>query len=237
MDHPLYWTLREIARLERGGLRSPRLTEPDQERWLRVQRKLGWIAFIELLHQDLAEAFPAAVALDRWSSHPTAGLDEPTALAMIDDASGSNATDRLTFLRRACRGPASGTAAPSRRCNRLFAVGRRIRDLYASEQPSRIQAKVGDAFLRSLVDQVTTGFGGKVAVARRLFLRELTDILDRVDQHQDFDPAVHYKLTVKEDELRPEELAAIRGDAAPADEEIDEPPPPPTCKGGRRLDG
>ena len=124
--------------------------------------------------------------------------------------------------------------------DRLFAVGQRIRDLYPSEQPSRIQAKVGDAFLRSLVEQVTTGFGGKVAVAPRLFLRELTDILDRVDQHQDFDPAVHYKLTVKEDELRPEELAALRGEAPPADEEVTDPEPPskgPAGKSPRRLDG
>jgi hypothetical protein len=121
--------------------------------------------------------------------------------------------------------------------DRLFAVGQRIRDLYPSEQPSRIQAKVGDGFLRSLVAQVTTGFGGKVAVAPRLFLRELTDILDRVDQHQDFDPTVHYKLTVKGDELKAEELAAISGEAAPADEEIDEAAPSPVGKGPRRLDG
>jgi len=104
MDQPLYWTLREIARLERGGLRPPRLTEKDQERWLRVRRKLGWVAFIELLHEDLAEAFPTAFALDRWSSHPTADLDEATALAMIGEASGPDETDRLTFLRHACRG-------------------------------------------------------------------------------------------------------------------------------------
>lgn len=117
----------------------------------------------------------------------------------------------------------------------LFAVGQRLRDLSPSEQPSRIHAKVSDAFLRSLVDQVTTGFGGKVAVAPQLFLRELTDILARVDQHQDFDPDVHYKLVVKEDQLSAEELAALRGESAPADEEVDE--ETPTNKGPKRLDG
>ena len=101
---PLRWTLREIARLERSGLRPPRLTEADHERWHRVRRKLGWAAFIDLLHEDLAEAFPTAFALDRWSSPPTAGLDEATALRLIDDATAADNDDRLTFLRLACRG-------------------------------------------------------------------------------------------------------------------------------------
>lgn len=101
---PLRWTLREIARLERGGLRPPRLTEPGHERWLRVRRKLGWTAFIDVLHEDLAEAFPTAFALDRWTSPPTAALDDATALRLIDEAIAPDDADRLTFLRVACRG-------------------------------------------------------------------------------------------------------------------------------------
>lgn len=123
--------------------------------------------------------------------------------------------------------------------DRLFAVGQRIRDLYPSEQPSRIQSKVSDSFLRSLVAQVTTGFGGKVAVAPRLFLRELTDVLDRVDQHQDFDPLSHYKLTINDAQLSAEELAAARGIPVPADEEVEtaQMTEPPAVKGPKRLDG
>jgi hypothetical protein len=104
---PLSWTLREIARLERSGLRPPRLTELDHERWHRVRRKLGWVAFIDLLHEDLAEAFPTSFALDRWSTHPTrdgAGLDDAAAKALIDEAAQADDADRLTFLRLACRG-------------------------------------------------------------------------------------------------------------------------------------
>jgi hypothetical protein len=41
-QNPLTWTLREIARLERGGLRPPRLTGADYERWHPVRRKLAW---------------------------------------------------------------------------------------------------------------------------------------------------------------------------------------------------
>lgn len=101
---PLSWTLREIARLERGGLRPPRLTEPDHERWHRVRRKLGWVAFIDLLHEDLAEAFPTSFALDRWSTHPTDGLDDAAAKALIDGAAQTDDADLLAFLRLACRG-------------------------------------------------------------------------------------------------------------------------------------
>jgi hypothetical protein len=124
--------------------------------------------------------------------------------------------------------------------DRLFRVGQRVRDLYPTEQTTRILDMVSDAFLRSLASQVTTGFGGRVAVAPRLFLRELTDVLDRVDQHQDFDPVAHYKLTIDEGHLRPEELAAARGEAAPAleaegdDSEDGEPVP---SVGPKRLDG
>lgn len=100
----LTWTLRAIARLERGGLRPPRLTEPDHERWHRVRRKLGWVAFIELLHEDLADAFPTSFALDRWSVHPTAELDDTAAKALVDDAGGRDDADLLAFLRLACRG-------------------------------------------------------------------------------------------------------------------------------------
>ncbi len=123
--------------------------------------------------------------------------------------------------------------------DRLFRVGQSVRDLYPTEQTSRIQAQVSDAFLRSLVAQVTTGFGGKVAVAPRLFLRELTDVLDRVDQHQDFDPATHYRLKIDEGELGPEELAAARGEPVPVppEEPDDEPAAPTVPAAPKRLDG
>ncbi len=119
--------------------------------------------------------------------------------------------------------------------DRLFTVGQRIRDLYPSTEEARVRARVSDAFLRSLVDQVTSGFGGTVAVAPRIFLRELTDVLDRVDQHQDFDPAAHYRLDLDDAQLTPEELAAARGEpVAQPPEEADESSAPPASK---RLDG
>lgn len=103
-QNPLTWTLREIARLERGGLRPPRLTEPEHERWHRVRRKLGWVAFVELLHEDLAEAFPTAFALNRWATHPSTGLDDAAAKSLVDEAGHADEADALAFLRVVCRG-------------------------------------------------------------------------------------------------------------------------------------
>jgi hypothetical protein len=119
---------------------------------------------------------------------------------------------------------------------RLFEVGGRVRGIYPATDTSRAAAKVDDVFLRALVEQVTSGFGGKVSVAPRVFLRELVDVLDRVDQYQEFDPRQHYKLDLREEDLRPEELAAAHGVPIPdntGDEETDAADARPP----RRLDG
>lgn len=114
---------------------------------------------------------------------------------------------------------------------RLLEVGRRVRDLYPTEV-ERVATRVSDAFLTALVDNVTSGFRGKVTVAPRVFLRELIDVIDRVEQHEAYDPAVHYKLTLDEQTLTAEEIAAKEGrDVIAAAEEEAEPAP------ARRLDG
>ncbi len=118
---------------------------------------------------------------------------------------------------------------------RLMEVGRRVRDLYPAQHPERVSARVSDAFLQALVEKVTAGFGGKVTVVPRVFLRELVDVLDRVEQHEDYDPAAHYKLTVGGDSLTFEEVSAKEGPSVGAlgddEAEGDEPVRP------RRLDG
>lgn len=94
---------------------------------------------------------------------------------------------------------------------RLLAVGTRIRDLYPAKNPDRLLRRLDDNFLRALVRQVTAGFGGKVALAPRLFLRELIDVMDRVDIHVEYDPQAHYKLELDDGKLTAEELAAKHG--------------------------
>jgi hypothetical protein len=84
----------------------------------------------------------------------------------------------------------------------LQELGRRVRDLYAGGQPSRVGSIVDDGYLDSLAAAVTRGLGGKVGIAPRLFVKKLVaDVLDRVDQFEDFDPRRDYALTVSATEL------------------------------------
>lgn len=49
---------------------------------------------------------------------------------------------------------------------------------------------------------MTGRLGGRAGIAPRLFLRKLVaDVLDRVDEFEDFDPRKHYALTLNADEL------------------------------------
>lgn len=120
---------------------------------------------------------------------------------------------------------------------RLLEVGRRVRDLYPATNPARVTERVDDRFLAALVDKVTAGFGDKVALAPRLFLRELVDVLDRVDQHQDYDPAQHYRLDLDDARLTPEELAAKHDTGAGDADGESEGDAPAASSGRKRLDG
>ena len=121
--------------------------------------------------------------------------------------------------------------------DRLLTVGRRVRDLYPAKNADRVARRVDDRFLRALVAQVTAGFGGKVSLAPRLFLRELTDVMDRVDIHEDYDPVTHYRLELDDGKLTAEELAAKHGrPIEEADEEENE-DEEPASEQAKRLDG
>lgn len=99
--------------------------------------------------------------------------------------------------------------------DRLVELGGRVRDLYAvgSSAPGRVETVIDDAYLRTLADAVTGHLGGRVGVAPRLFLRKLVaDVLDRVDQFDDFDPRRDYALTVASSELTPAERQARGSD-------------------------
>lgn len=88
---------------------------------------------------------------------------------------------------------------------RLLQVARRVRDLYPAADPGRLARRASESFLEQLADRVTTGFGGRVDLAPRMFLRELVHVLDLVDQHPDYDPSASYRFEVPAEELRVEE--------------------------------
>lgn len=80
----------------------------------------------------------------------------------------------------------------------LVELGAKVRSLYDSPRVTTVD----DAYLRGLAQAVTGRLGGQVGVAPRIYLKKLVaDILDRVDQFDDWDPRMHYTLTVKSAEL------------------------------------
>ncbi|MFI7291160.1 BREX system ATP-binding protein BrxD [Streptomyces anulatus] len=98
----------------------------------------------------------------------------------------------------------------------LVGLGTTIRDLYAdgAGDSERVRAVVDDAYLSELAAAVGGALGGRVGVAPRLFLKKLVgDVLDRVDQFDDFDPRQHYALTMSSNEMSDIERNAAAADA------------------------
>ncbi|MGH3024988.1 MAG: BREX system ATP-binding protein BrxD [Gaiellaceae bacterium] len=102
---------------------------------------------------------------------------------------------------------------------KLGELGRSVRDLYArgSQVAQRIAERADDAYIDELATAVTGGLGGSVGVAPRVFLRKLVaDVLDRVEEFEDFDPRRHYALTLNAAELTEVERNAAGITVSPA---------------------
>lgn len=104
----------------------------------------------------------------------------------------------------------------------LVEVGCKVRDLFArGRNEARIKAVVDIAYVEDLAKGVAGTLGGKVGIAPRIFLKKLVgDILDRVDQFEDFDPRRHYSLTVSDSELTATERFA-KGAVRPDDIDLE----------------
>lgn len=87
---------------------------------------------------------------------------------------------------------------------RLVEVGTKVRELFAADclAPSRVRSLADGEYIESLARSLTGKLGGKTGIAPRLFLKKLVaDVLDRVDQFDDFDPRKDYQLTVTSHEM------------------------------------
>ncbi|MEV6953319.1 BREX system ATP-binding protein BrxD [Streptomyces sp. NPDC051183] len=106
----------------------------------------------------------------------------------------------------------------------LVGLGVTIRDLYAqgATSPERVKSLADDAYIADLARAVGGALGGKVGVAPRLFLKKLVgDVLDRIDQFEEFDPRQHYRLTVTSSELTDvERNHAVSGSADDIDLDV-----------------
>ncbi|MEV4493441.1 BREX system ATP-binding protein BrxD [Micromonospora coxensis] len=96
----------------------------------------------------------------------------------------------------------------------LMDLGRKVREVYASAE---VDARVDDDYLALLARAVTGALGGQVGVAPRVYLKKLVaDVFDRVDQFAEWDPRVHYQLT-----LRPDELTEVERNAAASADDVE----------------
>lgn len=96
--------------------------------------------------------------------------------------------------------------------DKLMEVSIRVRDIYASnsEASERIYRLADDAYLKTLAEALLGSLGGEVGIEPRLFLKKLVaDVLDRIEQHEDFDPRIHYQLTMDDSEKAPSEIVNL----------------------------
>lgn len=127
---------------------------------------------------------------------------------------------------------------------RLLEVGRRVRDLYPASDGAALSERVPDKVIAGLADTVTGKLGGQVGIAPRLYLRTLVDVLDRVNDQPDYDPASDYTVEIEphhmtaEERMRagyalgPEDIAALR-----VSDEDDAPPETAGRAADVRLEG
>lgn len=97
----------------------------------------------------------------------------------------------------------------------LEEVGAKVRDLYAqnSDASERVTTLADDSYLADLANAVTGNLGGKIGIAPRIFLKKLVgEVLDRIDQFDDFSPREHYALTISDTELTDVERASKAAD-------------------------
>jgi hypothetical protein len=95
---------------------------------------------------------------------------------------------------------------------RLLQVALRLRSIYPADNGPRLSQKMTEERIQALVTRVTQGFGGRIEVVPRIFLRELIHIFDLVDQHADYDPGQDYRFEsakLAELNLHPEEKVAL----------------------------
>lgn len=93
-------------------------------------------------------------------------------------------------------------------------VTRLYADAYSNPRPATV---VDEAYVRQLAQAVSGRLGGQVGIAPRVFLKKLvSDVLDRVEQFDGFDPRRDYRLT-----LRRDELSDVESNAATSADDID----------------
>lgn len=105
--------------------------------------------------------------------------------------------------------------------DKLVRVATRIRELYPSSAKTRIEARVSDQVINAIIDRVTGQLGQKVGVAPRIFLKRLVSVLDKVDEHEDYDPLEHEDFQIATSDMTSEERASAGVERSVDDIDLD----------------
>ncbi len=97
---------------------------------------------------------------------------------------------------------------------RLVEVGRKVRDIFVDglegQPAARVRKRCDDAWLERFARAVAGQLGAQIGLAPRIFLKKLVaDVLDRVEQFDDFDPDQHYQVMVRAAELTEAERSVL----------------------------
>lgn len=105
----------------------------------------------------------------------------------------------------------------------LVEVGLKVRSIFVAglDQGERVRSKVDETIISSLASGISGRLGGDVGLAPRIFLKKLvSELLDVVELHEEFDPRKHYTPVIAGEELNDAERAAI-GPVSPDEIELE----------------
>lgn len=104
----------------------------------------------------------------------------------------------------------------------LLELGTRVRGIYTSGSPAsaRIESIADDRYLEQLAGSIAGQLGGRAGVAPRLYLRKLVDVMDRIEQFDEYRPSEADARLAPAD-LSDEEAAASRRGQLPGAAALD----------------
>lgn len=96
--------------------------------------------------------------------------------------------------------------------DRLEEVAQRIAGVYEEAYGEVDRDRISHRFIRTMVNRVSTAFGGRIDIIPRLFLKEFVDVLDKCDLYPDYDPMTVYQTDTSDlqDLLTDEEKAVMQ---------------------------
>jgi P-loop Domain of unknown function (DUF2791) len=77
---------------------------------------------------------------------------------------------------------------------KLLSVAIKVRAIHSDVYSWDAQSKVSDIFIKSLINDMTSGFGGEIEIKPRGFLRTLVDVLDKSEMFSEYLPEEKFEF-------------------------------------------